>query len=226
MRPFNKAEPSVARQTAPVGYNAIGNSRATPNQNYAMNRRTFLGVAAAGLALTAKGIKAAPIAPPPRPPPPRPHARHRYAHSPVRSVSPGWRALSQREKPGARGHVQDHPALALPPIAEPLGIVGAIEIECSSWLEDNQWVLDVAEKDDIMVGTIGHLTPGTPDFKSYLDRFHKNPLFRGIRYGLGRQQGKECDRPEFVADLKYLADADLVMDTANPTWRCWPMSSA
>jgi len=102
------------------------------------------------------------------------------------------------------------------PIAEPLGIVGAIEIECSSWLEDNQWVLDVAEKDDIMVGTVGHLTPGTPDFRSNLDRFHKNPLFRGIRYGLGRQQGREFDRPEFVADLKYLADADLVMDTANP----------
>ena len=105
------------------------------------------------------------------------------------------------------------------PIAEPLGIVGAIEIECSSWLEDNQWVLDVADKDDIMVGTIGHLTPGTPDFKSNLDRFHKNPLFRGIRYGLGGRAGQEgeVNRPEFIADLKYLAGADLVMDTANPS---------
>jgi predicted TIM-barrel fold metal-dependent hydrolase len=103
------------------------------------------------------------------------------------------------------------------PIAEPLGIVGAIEVECSPLLEDNQWVLDVAAPEDIMVGTIGHLTPGEPDFKSNLDRFHKNPLFRGIRYGLGRQAGREFDRPEFVADLKYLADADLVMDTANPS---------
>jgi len=103
------------------------------------------------------------------------------------------------------------------PIAQPLGIVGAIEVECSSWLEDNQWVLDVAAKEDIMVGTIGRLVPGTPDFKSNLDRFHQNPLFRGIRYGLGRQSGKEFDRPEFVADLKYLADADLVLDTANPS---------
>lgn len=45
------------------------------------------------------------------------------------------------------------------PIVEPLGIVGAIEIECSGLLEDNQWVLDVAAKDEVMVGTIGHLTP-------------------------------------------------------------------
>ena len=103
------------------------------------------------------------------------------------------------------------------PIAEPLGIVGAIEIECSPWLEDNQWVLDVARDDTIMVGTVGHLTPGTPEFRPNLERFHKNPLFRGIRYGLGRQAGKQVDRPEFVADLKALADADLVMDTANPS---------
>jgi len=48
-------------------------------------------------------------------------------------------------------------------VVEGLGIVGAIEIECSPLLEDNQWVLDVARDDDIMVGTIGHLTPGTPD---------------------------------------------------------------
>jgi L-fuconolactonase len=103
------------------------------------------------------------------------------------------------------------------PIAEPLGIVGAIEIECSSWLMDNQWVLEVAEKDDIMVGTVGHVVPGTPDFRLNLDMFHRNPLFRGIRYGLGRQGGKEFDNPGFVEDLKALADSDLVLDTANPS---------
>jgi predicted TIM-barrel fold metal-dependent hydrolase len=77
--------------------------------------------------------------------------------------------------------------------------------------------LDVARDDDIMVGTVGHLTPGTPEFRPNLERFHKNPLFRGIRYGLGGRAGQEVDRPEFIADLKALADADLVMDTANPS---------
>ena len=103
------------------------------------------------------------------------------------------------------------------PIANPLGIVGAIEIECSSWLEDNQWVLDIANKEDIVVGTVGHLMPGTREFRPSLDRFRKNPLFRGIRYGLGRQSGKDLEKPEFIADLKALADADLVLDTANPS---------
>jgi predicted TIM-barrel fold metal-dependent hydrolase len=103
------------------------------------------------------------------------------------------------------------------PIVEPLGIVGAIEIECSSWLEDNQWVLDVAEKDEVMVGTMGHLTPGAAGFRANLDRFRKNPLFRGYRYGLGSHNGQEFTNQQFIDDLKYTADLDLAMDTANPS---------
>ena len=103
-------------------------------------------------------------------------------------------------------------------IAAPLGIVGAIEVECSTWLEDNQWVLDVAAKDTIVVGTVGNLEPGKPEFRRHLERFHRNPLFRGIRYGnlWGRDLGAEIAKPEFVADLKLLAEAGLVLDTANP----------
>lgn len=103
-------------------------------------------------------------------------------------------------------------------IAAPLGIKGAIEVECSTWLEDNQWVLDVSEKDTIMVGTVGDLEPGKPDFRAHLERFHKNPLFRGIRYGnlWGRDLGADIQKPEFAADLKEVAAAGLEMDTANP----------
>jgi L-fuconolactonase len=104
-------------------------------------------------------------------------------------------------------------------IATPLGIVGAIKVEASPWLEDNQWVLDVAAKDSIIVGVVGNLEPGKPDFAKQLERFHKNPLFRGIRYGnlWGRNFGAEIDRSEFIADVKLLAAAGLSMDTANPT---------
>jgi len=183
-----------------------------------MNRRTFLGVAAGGLALAAKGIKAAQVtAPAPAPPAPAPMPvidTHIHLFDPFR---PQGVPYPSAKNPAHAVMYKTSLPSRYRPIGEPLGVVGAIEIECSSWLEDNQWVLDVAEKDDIMVGTVGHLTPGTPEFKAQLDRFHKNPLFRGIRYGLGRQGGKEFDRPEFVADLKYLADADLVMDTANPS---------
>jgi len=103
-------------------------------------------------------------------------------------------------------------------IAVPLGITGAIEVEASPWLEDNQWVLDIAAKDKIVVGTVGDLEPDKPDFRKNLDRFHKNPLFRGIRYGniWDRDLTAMVAKPEFVAGLKALADADLSLDSANP----------
>jgi len=102
-------------------------------------------------------------------------------------------------------------------IAAPLGVVGAIEVEASPWLEDNQWVLDVAAKDTIIVGTVGDLEPGKPEFRRQLERFHRNPLFLGIRYGnlWNRDLSAELSQPRFVEDLKALADAGLELDTAN-----------
>ena len=103
-------------------------------------------------------------------------------------------------------------------IAQPLGVVGAIEVEASPWIEDNLWVLDIAAQDQLIVGTVGNLEPGKPEFPEYLERYHRNPLFRGIRYGnlWGRDIGLELNKPEFIAGLKLLADAGLVLDTANP----------
>lgn len=102
-------------------------------------------------------------------------------------------------------------------IATPLGVVGAIEVEASPLLEDNQWVLDIAAKDTIVVGTVGDLEPGKPEFAKNLERFHRNPLFLGIRCGnlWGRNLSADLAGKQFVADLKILAQAGLELDTAN-----------
>ncbi|MGA2267385.1 MAG: amidohydrolase family protein [Bryobacteraceae bacterium] len=167
-----------------------------------MNRRTFLGLAA-GFALGNTRARAAsiPII-----------DTHIHLFDPTRPQGVPW--------PNKNNTVLYQPALPerYRKIAAPLGITGAIEVECSTWLEDNQWVLDVAAKDTILVGTVGDLEPGQPEFRRQLERFHKNPLFRGIRYGnlWGRNLGAELSRPEFISDLKALAEAGLELDTANP----------
>jgi predicted TIM-barrel fold metal-dependent hydrolase len=170
-----------------------------------MNRRTFLG-AAAGLSLADAGAQSPSSMPV--------IDTHIHLFDPSRPQGVPW---PNKDNPAHKVMYQPSLPSRYRKVVEGLGIVGAIEVECSAWLEDNQWVLDIAQGDTIMVGTVGHLTPGTPEFRPNLERFHKNPLYRGIRYGLGRQAGKEFDRPEFVADLKALADADLVLDTANPS---------
>lgn len=103
-------------------------------------------------------------------------------------------------------------------VARPLGIVGALEVDASPWPEDNLWVLETIERSPFMVGTVGNLQPEKPDFGATLDRYAKNPLFRGIRYGnnWGYDIAAQADNPVFIAGLKLLADAGLVLDTANP----------
>ncbi len=104
-------------------------------------------------------------------------------------------------------------------IARPLGIVAAIEVEASPWVEDNLWVLETIQPSPFMVGTIGNLQPGKPEFADFLGRYAKNPLFRGIRYGnlWGYDLVAQVDNPSFIDGLKLLAQHDLVLETANQT---------
>jgi L-fuconolactonase len=69
-----------------------------------------------------------------------------------------------------------------------------------------------------MVGTIGNLQPDKPEFKEYLDRYHKNRLFLGIRYGniWGYSLVAQVSSPAFIEGLKLLQQADLILETANP----------
>jgi predicted TIM-barrel fold metal-dependent hydrolase len=102
-------------------------------------------------------------------------------------------------------------------IAEPLGIVGVIEVDCSPWVEDNLWVLETIQPETIMVGTVGNLRPEKSEFGEYLERYAKNPLYRGIRYGnlWGYNLPAQVDNPVFIDGLKLLAQHDLVLETAN-----------
>src|SRR5258706_6769736 len=102
--------------------------------------------------------------------------------------------------------------------AQPLNIVGAIELEASPWVEDNLWVLEQMETDTMFVGTVGDLEPEKPDFAELYNRFRKNPMFLGIRCGKiwNRDVTKQVDDPKFIDGLRRVADADQVMDTANP----------
>ncbi len=164
-----------------------------------MHRRTFLGAAAAGIVANAAANDIPVI------------DTHIHLFDPGRPQGIPW--------PGKESTIYK---AALPEryrkLAAPFGIRGAIEVECSPWLEDNQWVLDVAAKDTIIVGTVGDLEPGKPEFARQLERFHRNPLFLGIRYGnlWDRNFAAESARPEFIAGAKLLASAGLVLDTANP----------
>jgi L-fuconolactonase len=79
--------------------------------------------------------------------------------------------------------------------------------------------LERADSDPLFVGVVGSLEPDKPEFAEYLARFAKNPLWRGIRYASvwNMEGGKQVLKPGIVDGLKFLANADLVLDMANPS---------
>lgn len=105
------------------------------------------------------------------------------------------------------------------PLARPAGIVGAIVVESSGFIDDNLWYLEVCRADPFMVGVCGSLDPGRPDFGQYLAHFHKDSLYRAIRASrfYNSDSGKVTLKTDNVANLKLLAQADLALDTANPS---------
>lgn len=103
--------------------------------------------------------------------------------------------------------------------AIPLGIVGGIEVEASPWVEDNLWVLMVMESEPMIVGTVGNLDPTKPEFREYLDRYHRNKLFLGFRYGNvwdGQDLVAAIDRPILIENMKAFAQTGLTLEVANP----------
>jgi len=104
-------------------------------------------------------------------------------------------------------------------LVAPFNVRGAIMVECSPWVDDNQWVLDLIAKEPQMVGMIGNLEPADAEFNKLFDKLRANPLFLGIRYGnlWGRDFDASLAKPAFLAGVKRLANAGLTMDTANPT---------
>jgi predicted TIM-barrel fold metal-dependent hydrolase len=168
-----------------------------------MDRRKFLGVAAAAALMSAAARRASvPCI-----------DTHIHLFDPRRPQGIPW--------PTKKDGILYQPALPdrYRKQAESFGVVGAIEVECSPWLEDNQWVLDVLAKNPIMVGTVGNIDPSSAGFAQQLDRFHKNPLFLGIRCGnlWDKNLADQVSSPEFISRIKALADAGLEMDTANQT---------
>lgn len=126
--------------------------------------------------------------------------------------SPAYRALNKPSLPSMYS-----------PLAKAAGIVGAIVVESSGWIDDNLWYLETCAADPFMVGVSGSLDPGSPEFGRYVAHYHRDPLYRAIRASRFYSSDSKADdgkvtlKQDQVANLKLLAQADLALDTANPT---------
>ena len=93
-------------------------------------------------------------------------------------------------------------------LAKPLGITRTVTIEASAWLEDNQWLLNLAAMNPVITGFVGNLSAllGTADFGDALGALATNPLVRGIR--VSPAQLSAANMPNFA----LLAQKGLMID--------------
>jgi L-fuconolactonase len=161
-----------------------------------ISRREFLGT---GAALAAAGHTVAADAKPVV------VDVHTHFYDPTRKEGVPW--------PGKGDKVLYRPVLPaeFKKLAAPHGVTGTVVVEASPWVEDNQWLLDQAKDNDVIVGVVGRLLLTDADFAKHLTRFAKNPLYRGIR--VNESELREALKDDKQLDrLKALSDSGLSLD--------------
>lgn len=161
-----------------------------------MSRRTFLYQASAVAV-------AAPILQQTAPPTLRVIDTHTHFYDPTRPEGVPWPTEGTLYRPV-------YPKNWLE-VAAPHGVKETVVVEASSWLEDNQWILDLAAKNPCIVGFVGNLAPHEADFSKHLKRFAANPIFRGIRVS-GNAFSDNVEKAEFQRSTKLMADLGLELD--------------
>lgn len=107
----------------------------------------------------------------------------------------------------------------LPPeferLTRPMGVFGTVVVEASPWIEDNDWLLNLASEHPSILGVVGNLPVGTQEFAGHLRRLARRRSFKGVR--IGADTVSAALRPGMaLEDLHRLADADLTVDVLIP----------
>jgi L-fuconolactonase len=164
-----------------------------------MKRREFVRMSAGmGAAWAVQGVGGAELRPT------RVIDTHTHFYDPTRSGGVPWPPKSSKLY---RRVLPDDWAA----VAAPQGVKETVVVEASEWVEDNQWVLDLAAEDARLIGVVGNLDPNDPAFARHVKRFAANPKFRGVRWRGGLV---DIDKnPEVViAGAKVLAEHGLELD--------------
>ncbi|MCW5559551.1 MAG: amidohydrolase family protein, partial [Verrucomicrobiae bacterium] len=100
-------------------------------------------------------------------------------------------------------------------LATPLGVTGTVVVEASAWVEDNDWLLELADREPFLTAVVGNLVPGHPRFRSDLERLSRHPRFCGIRIGSAPLQAA-LEGGSTREDLHRLANLGGALDLLIP----------
>jgi L-fuconolactonase len=170
-------------------------------EQHAMTRRVFLQTASVGLAGLASAAQGNAAEPEPIPG----LDAHTHFYDTSRPQGVPW--------PGKQDKLLYRPVLPdeFKQLTTKQHIRSTIVVEASPWLEDNQWLLDLAAKEPFIVGVVGHLDPASDAFARHFDRFARDPLFRGIRINHADLR-RGLEQKAYLDNLRLLVKHDRELD--------------
>lgn len=93
------------------------------------------------------------------------------------------------------------------------GVSGAVSVQARTTVEESDWLLSMAEKNDFLRGVVGWVPLTESDVEKHLERLAKHKKFKGVRHVI---QGEPDDnyilRPDFNAGVKKLLKYKLRYD--------------
>jgi L-fuconolactonase len=101
----------------------------------------------------------------------------------------------------------------LRPELEGAGFQRSIAVQARQSLEETRWLLELAASSPLILGVVGWADLRSPDVRSQLEEFARNPKLVGIRHIV---QSEPDDRfllqPEFLRGISLLEEFDLTYD--------------
>jgi len=98
---------------------------------------------------------------------------------------------------------------------QPHPVAHTVVVEASPLVKDNDWILDLAKKNEFIIGFCGNLDPLNEEFSVNLSKLVKDRTFSGIRVS-GDVVARNLGNSSFVENLRILDRENLQLDVNGP----------
>jgi L-fuconolactonase len=101
----------------------------------------------------------------------------------------------------------------LAPIVASVGFDGTIAIQARQTIAETEWLLEMAEKNDLIKGVVGWVPLCSSSVNDHLRKFSKSAKLVGVRHVVQDEPDERFMlRPDFINGLKCLSRYDLAYD--------------
>jgi L-fuconolactonase len=101
----------------------------------------------------------------------------------------------------------------LQPLLQRAAVDGTITVQVRQTLEENDWLLQLADHHSFIKGIIGWVDLCSPDVRSQLVRFCQRPKLAGVRHKLENEaDDRFMLRDDFVRGIGVLSEFDIAYD--------------